>query len=309
MRKILLLGLLGISTFAFSQQLISFESSEGFTLGNIDTQVGWTTTSTGTSNVTNQVIVNTENTLGTNSLKITKETAYGGQTNPVVGAFKQLGSTIPHNNFTVSFDMKITDQSSSASDYEFQTIGPNTTGGNSYHVRLKFVSTGTIVAAQTTGATSTFATTTGTWTPNTWFRVKVVGTSTGLTYYINGTQIYSGNFFTTFDFNQFAFVHDNFVGSAFIDRVALNNEAVLSTNEVQNNLSSTVKLYPNPTTDYIILDTKERINSISIYDFSGKKMNVSNDNNRVDVRSLPSGSYLINIETKEGKTSEKFIKK
>lgn len=42
---------------------------------------------------------------------------------------------------------------------------------------------------------------------------------------------------------------------------------------------------------------------------SGKAMVIRTDNNRVDVRSLPIGSYIINIDTKNGSVSHKFIKK
>ncbi len=45
------------------------------------------------------------------------------------------------------------------------------------------------------------------------------------------------------------------------------------------------------------------------YDMSGKAMVIRTDNNRVDVRSLPIGSYIINIDTKNGSVSHKFIKK
>jgi len=42
---------------------------------------------------------------------------------------------------------------------------------------------------------------------------------------------------------------------------------------------------------------------------SGRKINVRLDGEKVDVKNLPSGTYLINIETKEGVSSQKFIKK
>lgn len=38
-------------------------------------------------------------------------------------------------------------------------------------------------------------------------------------------------------------------------------------------------------------------------------MNAKLDGDKVDVRSLPAGTYLINIETKDGISTEKFIKK
>lgn len=312
MKKVLLSGLVLMSTLAFSQQqqFISFESAETYNLGNIDGQKTWTTTGTGAGNpnITNQVIVNTDAVApGTNSLKITKESAFPGQTNPIVGAFYQIGTTIPHTNFTISFDVKLTDKSATASDFEFQTTGDGPTGGV-YVIRLKFGSDGSIVAAQTTGTSSTFATTTGSWNANTWYRVKIVGTATGLTYYLNGTQIYTGNFFQTYAFKEIRFVHDNYLGSGFLDRLAINNESILATNDVQISANGILKIYPNPSTDYVILDTRNKIEKISVFDLNGKKMNVSNNENRVDVRSLPVGAYIISIETKDGKTSEKFIK-
>lgn len=312
MKKILLSGLLFITTLGYSQQLISFEPSEGYTVGNIDGQSGWTTTGTGPGNpnITNQVITNTDHTgSGTNSLKITKETAFAGQTNPIVGAFKALGATNPYNSFTISFDMKLTDLSATASIFEFQTVGPTATGG-SYHIRLRFTPTGGILAAQTTGTSSTFATTTGTWTANTWFRVKIVGTGTSIAYFVNNTQIYSGNYFTTTDFNEMRFVHDNYLGSAFIDNIAINNEASLSTAEGKlTKTKDAIKLYPNPATDLLTIDSKEKIQNVSIYDMGGRKVNADLNDDKVNVKNLNSGNYIINIETKEGRTTEKFIKK
>lgn len=311
MKKVLFSMLIGVSQLAFSQQLISFEASEGYTAANIDTQQGWTTTSTGAGlpNITGQTVSTEQFVGGVRSLKITKETAYGGQTNPVIGAFKTIGSSIAYNNFTISFDIRISEKASSASLYEFQTIGNGPTG-RVYVVRLRFRETGEIVAAQTTGTSSTFATTTGTWNANTWYRVKIVGTSTGLTYYLNDTQIYTGNFFQNYNFDEMAFVHDNYSGSGYIDRIAINNEAgVLSTKDDVKIIKNMLSIFPNPTSDILNIKTNSKINSISVVDLTGRKVNVKLDGDKVDVRSLPAGTYLINVETKDGISTEKFIKK
>jgi len=45
------------------------------------------------------------------------------------------------------------------------------------------------------------------------------------------------------------------------------------------------------------------------FSITGKKINVKLENDKVDVRSLPAGIYLINVETKDGISIEKFIKK
>lgn len=309
MKKVLL-GMCVVATqFVFAQQLISFETSEGYTAGNIDGQQGWTTTGTGAGqpNVANQLVSAEQAVAGTNSLKITKEAAFPGQQNPIVGAFKQLGSTIPHTNFVLSFDIRITEQTPASSLFEFQTVGQGPTGGV-YVVRLRFSETGTILAAQTVGTTSSFATTTGTWVPNTWYRVKIEGTATGINYYLNGTQILAGQFFSPYAFTEMRFVHDNYAGNAYIDRIAINNEAALSTSEIVKS-NEMLSIYPNPVSDILNIKTKEKVQSASIFDMSGRKIEARVMDNTVDVTSLERGTYIINIQTEKGTTSEKFIKK
>lgn len=309
MKKVLL-ALCLVATQVFSaQQLISFEAGEGYTVGNIDGQQGWTTTGTGTGqpNVANQTVSTEQAVAGSNSLKVTKETAFPGQTNPIVGAFKQIGSAIPHTNFVLSFDIRITEQTATSSLYEFQTVGAGPTGGV-YVIRLRFAKDGTIVAAQTVGTTSSFAPTTGTWVPNTWYRVKIEGTSTGLNYYLNGTQILAGQFFSPYAFTEMRFVHDNFAGSAYIDRIAINNEGVLSTNE-SSVMKGGLMIYPNPTSDILNVKTDSKINAVSVLDVSGRSIKVKLDGDKVDVSTLSVGTYLINVETKDGISTEKFIKK
>ncbi|MBD8081810.1 GEVED domain-containing protein [Chryseobacterium caseinilyticum] len=83
---------------------------------------------------------------------------------------------------------------------------------------------------------------------------------------------------------------------------------VLAVNDIKAKNIETV-LHPNPTSDFINIKTDSKINAISVVDLTGKKINVSLDSNKVDVRSLPAGTYLINVETKDGISTEKFIKK
>lgn len=311
MKKVLFSMLVGVSQLAFSQQLISFETSEGYTTGNIDTQQGWRTTATGLSspNVTGQTVSTEQFVDGGKSLKITNEAAFPAQNSPVVGAFKPIGSSLAYNNFTISFDIRITEKASTASQYEFQTIG-NGTAGRVYIIRLRFNKTGEIVAAQTTGTSSTFATTTGTWNADTWYRVKIVGTATGLTYYLNGSQIYTGNFFQNYNFDEMAFVHDNNSGSGYIDKIAINNEGgVLSTKDDVKIIKNMLSIFPNPTSDILNIKTDSKINTVSVVDFTGRKVNVKLEDDKINVRSLPAGIYLINVETKDGISTEKFIKK
>ncbi len=42
------------------------------------------------------------------------------------------------------------------------------------------------------------------------------------------------------------FVHDNYLGTAYIDRIAINNEAVLSTNDNSAITKNKLSISPNP---------------------------------------------------------------
>ncbi|WP_312076113.1 T9SS-dependent choice-of-anchor J family protein [Chryseobacterium sp.] len=71
----------------------------------------------------------------------------------------------------------------------------------------------------------------------------------------------------------------------------------------------TLQVYPNPTSDFISFKTVSKIIKAEVFDVVGKNVKVPFNNNQLDVRKLPAGQYLITIETSEGKSSQKFIKK
>jgi hypothetical protein len=95
--------------------------------------------------------------------------------------------------------------------------------------------------------------------------------------------------------------------SLVFDNVKVTQQAVLGTSEAS--VKNQVAIYPNPATDYINVKTKSGIINTEIYDATGRKVGSQLNSDKVDVRSLQPGNYIINVETKEGKTSGKFIKK
>ena len=74
--------------------------------------------------------------------------------------------------------------------------------------------------------------------------------------------------------------------------------------------TSDLRIYPNPTTDFLTIVTTAEISNISVSDLAGRKFiaTITSDK-KVDVRSLPSGVYIINIKTSKGNSTQKFIKK
>ncbi|WP_265428771.1 T9SS type A sorting domain-containing protein [Chryseobacterium sp. YIM B08800] len=91
--------------------------------------------------------------------------------------------------------------------------------------------------------------------------------------------------------------------------IEASNNATLGTSDIKKDVSSIIAIGPNPTTEYLNVLTELKINKVEIFDMSGKKMNSVLEGNRINVKNLNPGSYLINLETKNGKTTEKFIKK
>ncbi len=90
-----------------------------------------------------------------------------------------------------------------------------------------------------------------------------------------------------------------------------------STNSVDgiNDISSEVKLYPNPANDNIYLQLPNSpISSAkgAVYNIIGAQVMdfvISNDTENLDISSLPTGMYMLKVQTSDGRGVKKFIKK
>jgi hypothetical protein len=72
---------------------------------------------------------------------------------------------------------------------------------------------------------------------------------------------------------------------------------------------SNIKLYPNPSKDYINIHTEGEIHRIDIYDLSGKILKTSYSNSKVNIENLPKGNYLVKIQLmNENAETIKFTK-
>lgn len=91
--------------------------------------------------------------------------------------------------------------------------------------------------------------------------------------------------------------------SFFREPITLEDES-LNTEEV----IKSIKIYPNPTSDYLNIDTKNvKFETAHIFDLSGKKI-LTTSAKRIDVRNLPSGAYLISLKTTSETKTFKFLK-
>src|SRR5690606_29251526 len=67
---------------------------------------------------------------------------------------------------------------------------------------------------------------------------------------------------------------------------------------ISENNTNEIYLYPNPTTGTINIQTKEKINSVSVYNAVGQKVefnSLNNENTSIDISSLLSGTYFVEI--------------
>lgn len=91
---------------------------------------------------------------------------------------------------------------------------------------------------------------------------------------------------------------------------------VTGIDDALNNIDSlnptSIKLYPNPTTDLLYFDTTGdlSLDKVEVYDTIGKRVLSSQiNNNSVDVSQLTAGVYFVKIYSGENQTTKKIIKK
>jgi hypothetical protein len=93
------------------------------------------------------------------------------------------------------------------------------------------------------------------------------------------------------------------------------NESSSPTFIGENEVLKQLKIYPNPASDYIYVNTHDAaISRITLFDMSGKMINTlkGNDNGlfRINVSNYNNGLYLMKVETRKGtKTTRIFIQK
>lgn len=97
---------------------------------------------------------------------------------------------------------------------------------------------------------------------------------------------------------------NNFPGNAFtIEGITeLGTEEVLFDN-------SGITVYPNPTADFVTIKRNRKIESVSLFDVSGKKIPVKMVENTINLTSLVSGDYFLVLKTDNGDVVKKIIKK
>ncbi|WP_102981274.1 T9SS type A sorting domain-containing protein [Chryseobacterium scophthalmum] len=293
MGKLHLILIMAISSLAFGQN-ISFETSEGYTLSDINNQQGWSYWGGVTPNTA--VVVNTTSTLGSNSVNVisNNSTNDGGIMKNVIGFTKT----------EYSFDYKIS--GIDGSDYYMAVQDNNNTVLAGFSIDYEQGNVSIYDGILDDGVPTSIN-----LSPNTWYNFKMIVNmaSHSVEYFINNSSLGSKNFLTTATgFNVINFVYDDFGSGFSLDNIKILNASNLSVSE--NVKNSPIDIYPNPTSDFINIKIRENIESVEILDSSGKLvLNDSSGRKQVSVSFLQNGLYVLKIKTKNSTYTKKFNKK
>src|SRR5690606_27721602 len=92
-----------------------------------------------------------------------------------------------------------------------------------------------------------------------------------------------------------------------------NNELVIGNAKFNFNQDVNLTIHPNPFDQQIYITSEEDIESISIYDITGKLVFMrnghSNQNLSIDTEQLNAGSYSIKVKTTNSETVHNIVKK
>lgn len=151
-----------------------------------------------------------------------------------------------------------------------------------------------------------------TYVPGTANTLIAVGNGTGSSISYNGGTTWlpieaTNQFISVAALDMSTVFGGSFSSAAFPAGGVYKLSQLLATQEDQ--IKSGFTVYPNPTVDFLNIKSDEKIKSASVFDMSGRKMEMQLSDNKVDVRNLESGGYIINVETAKGKSTEKFVKK
>ncbi|MCZ8145226.1 T9SS type A sorting domain-containing protein [Flavobacterium sp.] len=101
------------------------------------------------------------------------------------------------------------------------------------------------------------------------------------------------------------------VGSTICTLNEFNYLVTLSNNNFST-INSKIKVYPNPTSDFLFIDTIEKqIQKIEFFDLQGrliKTINENKDKYEIDISNLQSATYLVKLSTETNSETIRFVK-
>ncbi|WP_115462238.1 T9SS type A sorting domain-containing protein [Winogradskyella aurantiaca] len=308
MKKITLLLFYLIALTGFSQDLISFETGEGYVLGDINGQDNWTVSASGPNFIANQEITDADATDGIYSLRLAQDPAFGGQVTRNTGAFYPLDAPLDASTAIISFDINITSFSSTIFEVGFDNTNENATitsiainidGSVNVYANTQADGNGSIV----------FEDTNEDLVANTWYNIRLEINGSAIEVFIDDASVYTGFVGTpNVDILRAVCVHDNQGGSFLFDNFRINNE-VLSVDDVKANTYDF--RYVSNTKELLLNSPSVPLENLAVYNMLGQQVfgsRLSGNSEQLSVYNLPNGIYVAQI-TMGGQTETfKFVK-
>ncbi len=95
----------------------------------------------------------------------------------------------------------------------------------------------------------------------------------------------------------------------------LNQRKFIATDELLQSqkewTNAIMKIFPNPTSTNITINSSEKIQLLRIYDITGRTLtqySTNSTSSTIDVSQLNLGTYFVEIVSEKGKSIEKFVK-
>lgn len=279
-----------ILSFVNAQSKISFEESEGYTIGTLNGQKGWTVWGVA---VPAMVQVSTQfPTDGTNSFVMVSD---GNYTEQIMGVEKTIKA---FQKTEISFDLRLqtldgSDQSIDLYDSAYNLIAS-----------FYFDYQGNIYAFDGADYKNV-----GNWTNNALYKVKYLvdfDTNT-VRYSLNATELLTGSISGASSLDVIDFTTDNFATGYVVDNIQIINKATQGTDDGAK--KAKVKLYPNPTSDILNVEISEKVTAIEVYDMVGQLVKSGKDGSKsLNLTSLQKGVYVVKVVTESYTHTEKLIK-
>jgi hypothetical protein len=195
-------------------------------------------------------------------------------------------------------DFKLFIPTDSTGFYGFLEVpGASVAAGTDFAISVYFNSGG--VANGTASITDDAGAEIGTfqYTDNDWFDVShVINLDTDeITMSVNGTEVYTGAFYSTGKLNGIDFWSIDDANAYYIDDVSM-TEGAVGVEEADSNLE--ISVYPNPINDILNLNASENITNVTVYDMLGKVVKNIDFNAltlSVNTADLASGSYMVKV--------------
>lgn len=297
-KQLLFVGLLcSFFTVASAQTEVSFEASEGFTLGAVEGQNSWTAVFP-TSDISQIAIANERATDGVYSLQIDSNDAQqlDGVLSPQLPSYGAA--------FEVSFDFY--PESDEDSDQHFYSLQ---SAALTYASYITFDYTGTIKARIGTTAAQSV----GTYTAGQWYNVKIKFDYTAgtVTYFVNNAQVLTGaTMGTSTGVDKLFFGQDNYGSGLTVDNILVQATSL----GTENFKVAAIGIYPNPSNSIVNIANvnDSSLESVAIADINGRVIKTVGVNSlasgQIDISDLSNGVYMMTIATNQGTTTKKLVK-